>query len=247
MRPGRLGWGLGVAILYVAAAVASVGLLDLPSRPVFDGLAPLPPYRYVDPPPELEELNESPLDGSGTIDLGPDAGAATVATGDGQALVSVPQGAFQPPEGTGPDVVEVSITPLDPASLGPPPVDVRFDGNAYRVVATHTATEDPATPRRPLIVFLRYPLHSDRLLHWSGAAWERLPSNTILPSLQVWAETVELGEFVAAAPGSATPAPPGSAGPHWVTLAILAAVAALAAAVAGVVVRRQTSRSESPD
>lgn len=244
MRSGRPGWGLAVAILYAAALVASARLFGLPPRPVFDGLAPPPPYRYVNPPPELEELNEPPLDGAGTIDIGPDAGAATVATGDGQALVSVPRGAFRPPPGPGPAAVEVTITPLDPESLGPPPRDLRFDGNAYRVEATYAGSETPAEPTTPLTVFLRYPLHSDRLLRWSGTGWDRLTSNTILPSLQVWAETLELGDFVAAALDFATPPPP-AGGPHWTTLALLAAVAALAAAVSGLMVRRRSSRGDT--
>jgi hypothetical protein len=221
--------------------VVSVRLWGLPPRPIFDGLAPPPPYRWVNPPPELAAGNEQPLRGTGRIPLGPEGGAVTVATEDGQALVSVPRGGFGPPPGDGETVVRLTITPVDPAVLGPPPQDLRFDGNAYRVDAAYPGSNDTATPMGPPTVFLRYPLHADRLLRWSGTGWDALVSNRILPSLQVYAEAPELGTFVAATRDLGDPAPTPS-GPHWKTLGVLAAVAALIAAAAGFLARRRIRR-----
>lgn len=242
MRRHLFALGLAAALVYIVAAVLSVRAWNLPPRPLFDGLAPPPPYRWVDPPPEFEAGNQQPLGGEAVIGLGPEVGAMTVATEDGQALVSVPRRAFTPPPGGGNGGVRLTVTAVNPDLLGTAPGGLRFDGNAYHVTAQYTRSDAPVVLRQTLIVFLRYPVHADRLLRWSGTRWEALPSNAIRPSLQVWAETTEPGAFVAAAPAAA--APPSQA-PHWAALGLLVAGAAGAATIAGLFARRRLARRRS--
>jgi hypothetical protein len=238
VRPRALGWGLAAGALYVVVALATIRAWDLPPRPIFDGFAPPAPYRWVDPPPEFEAENQTPLGGERTFPIARAAGAQTVSTDDAQALVSIPSGAFASLTGT--EMVTVSITPVDPVELGPPPGGLRLDGNGYRVEARHPVTGSPAVPELPVIVFIRYPVHANRVLRWTGERWQALTSDLIPTALEVYAETPNLGTFVAAAPGSSAPAP----APHWVTLGLLAAGAAVVGAVAGLLARRRTAARE---
>jgi hypothetical protein len=228
---------VGAAVLYLAVALTSIRVWGLPPRPVFDGFAPPAPYRWVDPPPEVEAENQAPAGGERTFPIARTAGAQTVATQDAQALVSVPSGGFASLAGT--ETVTVRITPVDPLGLGPAPDGLRLNGNGYRVEAIHPETGAAATPSLPVIVFLRYPIHADRVLRWTGDRWQELPSDIIPTSLEVYAETRQLGTFVAAAPGSAA-APPAQS-PHWGTLGLLAAGAALVGATVGFLVRRRSA------
>lgn len=76
------------------------------------------PYRWVEPPPHLRSTNVAP---SGVRAA---AASGSVATPDGQAIVTLPAGV------TG----DVEIEPLDPGSLGAlADPDLEPDGNAYRV------------------------------------------------------------------------------------------------------------------
>lgn len=94
-------WLLGLAVLTLAWADGD---------PV--------PYRWVEPPPHLRSTNVAP---SGVRAAG---ASGSVATSDGQAIVTLPEGV------TG----DVEIEPLDPAGLGDLAVpELEPDGNAYRV------------------------------------------------------------------------------------------------------------------
>lgn len=220
----------------MVVALASIRAWDLPPRPVFDGFAPPAPYNWVEPPPEFEPDNQAPLHGELTFAIARAAGAQTVSTDDAQALVSVPSGAFASLAGT--DMVTVTLTPVDPLELGPPPGGLRLDGNGYRVEARHPETGAAVAPDLPVIIFLRYPVHADRVVRWTGDRWRALTSNIIPTSLEVYTETPDLGTFVAAAPASAVPAAPA---PHWATLGLLAAGAAVVGAVAGLLARRRVA------
>jgi hypothetical protein len=236
VSPRVLGWGVGAAALYVVVALASIRGWGLPPRPVFDGFAPPAPYNWVDPPPEFEAENKAPAGGELTFQTARSAGAQTVATDDAQALVSIPSGAFDSVTGT--ETVTVSITPVDPLELGQPPAGLRLDGNAYRVEARNPKSGTEVAPDQQVIVFLRYPVHADRVLRWTGERWQALDSEIISTSLEVYAQTRDLGSFVAAAPGTASPPPPA---PHWATIGLLAAGAAVVGATAGFLARRRSA------
>lgn len=213
----REGLAVGVAacIIYLVIGwlTASGGSWLL--RPIFDGLAPPPDYRWVSPPEELADDNKTPARGKGTIPFEAAGSAArSITTHDGQASVVFPAGALatQPEQAS----VEVNISPRDPVKAAPAPEDLTFDGNAYAVDANYQPSGQPATlssGQQPSVV-LRYPIFATRILQLNDSAWETLPSNAVPQSLQVFANVDSLGIFVAAGPPRPSPPRRGTT-PWW--------------------------------
>ena len=198
-RPGphrALAWGLAIGAAYVGV----VALSWSPTvRLLYDGLVPLPPYRWVTPPPERAKDNQPPQPGADTLALGPRGSpAAEVATGDDQALATFPAAALAPRPGE--SSVKVRLSPLDPLTLGTVPAGRRFDGNAYRIEATYAASAAPAVLTAPVTVVLRYPAHATLLLRAQDAGWQSLHTTRFDGSQQVLGPSNDLGVFVAASP-----------------------------------------------
>lgn len=195
---GWLAWGTAAALVYVAA-VACCCPQTRPARPLYDGYVPPPPYRWVRPPAAVARSNQLPAEGRGVVALTPQGSApAAVATDDEQAVVVFPKGAIEPRPGE--RSVEVRLTPLDPAGLGPAPPGVRYDGNAYRVTATYAISHRPAPLAAAVNVVLRYATGANVVLQRTGSGWTRLASTTIPINFQVYGPTRDLGVFVAAGP-----------------------------------------------
>ncbi|MGH2758634.1 MAG: hypothetical protein ACRDKJ_03615 [Actinomycetota bacterium] len=193
----RVLWGVVAVGTYVATALVASRNATLPTAPVFDGLAPPVPYRYVNPPADLAEENEPPLRAVGTLKLA-DAGsrARTVATADGQMLVVFADDAVASREGE--DEVTVRITPLDPGPLPEPPGGLVVSGNAYGVDARYTRSRDRAELEVPATVVIRYAQHGRDVLHLRGRSWRSLETERAEASFQLFAEASELGMFTAA-------------------------------------------------
>lgn len=219
--------------LYLAAVALTVRSGLLPVRPVFDGLAPLPPYRWVNPPAELARENQPPQPGRGTIPLTPTGSAyGSVVTGDGQVIVSASRDSFAPRVGE--REVVVTITPLEPATLAPPPRGLRFDGNAYRVDVVYATSGVVAPLRRAATVVLRYPIHATELLRAEGSdsGWALVTSYPLPASQQIYTQAgPRLGTYVAAGSPQV-----GGLWARWRLVVIIAVI--VAAAVAAVVALR---------
>jgi len=187
-------WGVTAALAYIGAVAVA---WPVPVRLLYDGLAPLPPYRWVHPPAERASDNQAPQLGTGTITFGPSGSrAAEVATGDDQALVTFPQSVIAPRSGA--PSVKVVITPLDPATVAPAPNGQRFDGNAYRIEANYATSAEPVILSGPVTVVLRYPVHGTLICRFTDPGWKTLPTNRFDGSQQVLANSDGLGIFVAA-------------------------------------------------
>ena len=224
----RLAWGLVAAICYLVVG-AQVWPVH-PLRLLYEGEAPPLPYRWVRPPANLPEPNQPPSPGSGEIPLTPTGSqSASILTDDGQAALILRFGAIAPRAGA--TAVKVTITPLDPRSIAPPPADMVFDGNAYRMEATYN-TGGPVTLVKPVTPVLRYPKHATVLLRSSGSGWVAQETHVVAGSLQMFGPTDALGVFVAAAPPSVSPAP-------WARYAVGAAAAGLVIVVAAVILVRR--------
>lgn len=220
----------GGAYLLAALLTSRAGLL--PIRPLYDGLAPPAPYRYVSPPPDLADENEEPLSAVGTLVLSPlGSNARTVSTADGQMLVVFQEGAVPPRDGE--DEVTVRITPIDPGPLPVSPEGLKLDGNAYTVRAFYSKSEVAADLRSTVTGVLRYPAHATLMLRQDGRSWTRLKTELAQASLQIFAETDELGTFIAAGP------PQRSRG--WI--AYVAAAGGVLAGAAGYYTGRRRGRS----
>jgi len=176
-------------------------------RLLYDGLAPLPPYRWVHPPAGRSD-NAPPLPAAGTIALDAQGSrGGEISTDDDQALVTFPDGAVAARPGE--SAFKVTITPLDPAAGAPAPTGRRFDGNAYRIDAVYAGSATPVILATPVTIVLRYPIHATQVLRSSGAEWTGLPTNRFDGSQQVLANSDQLGIFIAASGAQASGAGPG--------------------------------------
>lgn len=247
-------WGLVAVAVYVAGAAISASLSPLARRPLLDGLGPLAPYRWVDPPPDLADTNQRPLGADVTLSLGPDGSeSAVLFSGDNQITIVLASGTFAP---HGPDrSVRLEATPVAPASLDGDAGSLAFFGNAIRIEATYRPSGDPARRlEQPLDVILTYPatptLHA-RTHHIAvssdGRGWQALDSIDSLAQQQV--EASMDGPGYAAVVGRLTPttpsvSTPGTGSPSEATLpAVLLGAAALVAGIAGVVLIVRGGRS----
>lgn len=224
-----LAWGLAAAICYLV-----VGAQVWPANPLrllYEGEAPPLPYRWVRPPANLPEPNQPPAPGVGEIPLTPTGSqSASILTDDGQAALILRFGAISPHAGA--STVTVRITPLDPTSIAPPPANLVFDGNAYRMEATYN-TGGPANLVKPVTPVLRYPKHATVLLRFSGSGWIAQETHVVAGSLQLFGPSDALGVFVAAAPPRTPPIP-------WTRYAaVAAAVAGLMIALTATVLARR--------
>jgi hypothetical protein len=164
---------------------------------LYDGLVPLPPYHWVTPPLNLAKDNQPPGSGEAVLGLGPQGSPAlAVSTDDAQAAVTFAAGAIAPRPGD--SVVQITITPFDPAGLLPAPKGHTVDGNAYRVDAIYQDSHTPVTLVKPVTVAIEYPVHATEMLRLDGARWTVLTATRFPASQQVVTTATRLGTFVAA-------------------------------------------------
>jgi hypothetical protein len=199
MRDRVLSWGVVAAGFYILSAVL-VASIGQPVLPLFDGLGPPQPYRWVAPPPQAAATNEPATPGTGEVSLKGPAQNFFVTTEDGQAAIAGLSTVWARQPRQPRQSVTVNLTPLDPQDVGPPPRGLIFDGNAYQVEAVYTRSGDPAVLEDKVQVILRYPRRASVVLEATDSGWRRLESFVIRPSLQVYSEVQELGTFVAAGP-----------------------------------------------
>jgi hypothetical protein len=244
--------GLGIVLLYLAGAAVSGDASILTRRPLLDGLAPPTPYRWVNPPPDLAASNKPPASTRLTVDLGLGGSRlGAFSTSDGQVNLVLSEGAVPPRAGQ--TKVEVSIEPVDPATLGPVPAGLVGAGNAYRIRASYrpSGREIDALAGQSSIGLV-YPLLAAAvadpaghlvLISPDGRAWERLPSTDTPGTHQVSAQLPRTGYVQVGVPPS-TGEPAGDTRNRTLLLASGAAIAIVVAAV--LLRRREAARSAPP-
>jgi hypothetical protein len=250
-RPGRglaLLAGAALALAYVAAAVVAGRQTPLARRPLLDGLAPVPPYHWVKPPPELAAGNKPPSNADRAVRLGPTGSeVSAIATGDGQASLVLEANAFAPSPGQ--REVAVSVEPLDPAKVAPAPSGLVLAGNAYKISFAYRPSGKPAPLKGEATAVLIYPLlpipveslFDYTILASPGAgSWTRQASTVTPGSHQVATPLPAPGYLVVAVP----PAPPAAAqAPNRVPLIAGLAGAAAVIIVGAVVLARRLRAS----
>jgi hypothetical protein len=236
--------GLLAVLAYLAGSAMSGHQSPLARRPLLDGLAPPPPYRWVRPPPELTSVNKKPAGVISTVRLGPSGSeVSAISTGDGQANLVLDANAIAPSPGQ--REVEVAIEPVDPANLAAAPRDLVLAGNAYRIRFSYRPSGDPVTTMAgkatislvfPLLsIPVSSPFDTTVLGSPDGRHWTRQASTATPGSHQVASTVASPGYVIAAVP----PAPPDQAVPNRVPLlAGLAAASALIALAAVLLARR---------
>jgi len=208
----RFGTGAAAAMAYIAAAA-----LSWPSSGLvlYDAFWPALPYRWVHPPAETAKDNQPAQADSGVVPLG-QLGLSqprVVQTQDAQMQVTFPAGVVAIQSGA--TSVRVTIIPLDPSRGARPPTGLLIEGNLYRVEARYAPSGEPVALAGPVTVVIRYPRHAEAVLHSAGAGWAVLRATRYPGTLQVLANSDELGVFAAATPG-------GRALPEWLPYAAAA-------------------------
>ena len=193
---------MAAAGLLVGAALAVPGPARL-NRGLYDGISPMPPYQWARPPRELARDNRPPQPGRAVLDL--DAAGrspGSVATGDGQCTVIFNDGAVAaaPNDRT----LVVTITPLDPAAVAPPPPGMRFDGNACRFEAVYGGSGAAPRYRRTLTLVLRYASGGTEIVRavpGAPPAWQPLKTIRYAGHLHLLVgDIASLGTFASVAP-----------------------------------------------
>ena len=87
------------------------------------------------PPPDQASGNKQPGSAAKTLAFANQGASGFVATTDGQAQLIIGKRTFQVPGADGQTGVRMTITPLDPATLGAVPKPLAPNGNAYVVKA----------------------------------------------------------------------------------------------------------------
>lgn len=242
MSPRRRAAAVGVAVClaYLVGAMVSGSLGPASRRPILDGLAPPPLYKWVDPPPALASSNQPPSSGRSLIALDPTKGsAATVfSTRDFQASLALGEGAIAP---HGRDTkVQLVITPLAPKTDAIVPTGTQIAGNVIEVSATYEpsgASVGELHTRGEL--GLVYPLlfqgvgFMDTMLRSPDErSWSAIKSDDAIAQQSVHAAVNRLGLFaVGQSPVGPTSPPSGTGGTRngSIVVAILAAVVLIGA------------------
>ena len=233
MTRRTVAWGAVVVAVY--AAVALLLPSALPLRPVFDGLAPQLPYKWVSPPPDFVTGNVPPAGATQKLGL-PHNGTAevSVATPDGQATLILPEGAF-PPNKLDKDV-RIDVTPRNAARYGPPPSGLAYAGNAYDIRATYEPSGKRADPVLDATVLLGYATTATQIVLRTGSTWTTISTTDVPASLQVFAKTKKLGVIVPVGHRTSTSL-------RWWTLGIASGIAALLGGAFGLRERRRIGRT----
>lgn len=236
--PGRrtrsvvIGLIIGTAYLLVGGLSFRGGLL--PRVPVLDGLQPPAPYQWVKPPPDRAKDNKPPSGATGTIQLTSIGSAGSVSTPDNQATIIFDSNSVPVPPGQ--TSVSVTITPLDPDKVGPPPPGgYHYDSNAYRFDAAYEPSGRPLTTMTVTIV-LSFATSADHIFHWNGSGWDPL-STTPSAQNQLFAPANSLGIFATA--GTKVTAPPKQASPVILVLEVAAPFVVIAVVLIVVLGRRR--------
>jgi hypothetical protein len=130
-----------------------------------------------------------------------------VNTDDGQAVLIVPPDGIQARAGE--TSVRVTITPLDPATLGKPPAGMSYDGNAYRIDAVYSKSKQPAVipiakcpnsltqASKCATVVLRFVYAGAKdIYRRDGDSWTPLGATVTHAALQAYGDTNMFGTFV---------------------------------------------------
>jgi hypothetical protein len=248
--------GVAVTALYLVSAAVSGRLSPLARRPLLDGFAPPPPYRWVRPPPSLASTNEKPSSGRFSTTLG-QAGSepGVFSTDDSQASLALGPGAIQPSPGD--RSVLLQITPLAPAAGVSIPGGMVLSGNVYRFIASYRPSGSPVGPLATAgQLVLAYPAAADALLHRhtllrsdDGRTWEAVRSIDSIGQQLVQGNVGEMGYYAVgqAKPGTARHTSTGTIVYRIILIAgFLVVVAAIGVAELRIRGRRRRSRRPRP-
>lgn len=233
--------GVCFSAVYVSILAITMVATGRSVAPLFDGLTPPPPYRWVNPPPGYGR-NVKPHGTEATLPLG-DAGSGLAApTGvNGQVVLDLPDRAIARYQRD--TAVKVSFTPRDPQGLGALPPGLIPDGNDYDIRLSYQPSGAPITDLAlPGNVILSTPEPASVLLYSAdGHHWETIETQRVGGPDAVGGPFRHAGHYLAAIPGrGVTPA----RSSQWLSTARRVLIALLAAALLiNVAIRTRQRRS----
>ena len=213
---------LGAGILLVVAA-----RLVLPAAPpLYDGVVPITPYLWLDPPPG------DPGGATGaTADIAVRSGKSplvAVATPelDPQAQIFGPPGGLTVPAGA--RTIKVSIQPVPAEGVA---TDGHVDGNVYRITVTDehgVALTAPASARVSVVLRATDPARAEATIaRLSGASWQPLKTSSSGFGGSFISVVTDFGDFAVIVPGPG-PSTAATAGPTATDAAVVASGASAA-------------------
>jgi hypothetical protein len=195
----------------------------------------------VNPPPDRVKDNKPPNGVTGSISLTSIGSSGSVQTPDIQGQLLSDSNSI--PVLPGQTSVKVSIQPLDPDKVGPPPPGgFHYDSNAYKFDATYEPSGQPVTTMTVTIV-LSFATAADHIFRWNGSGWDPLPT-TPAGQNQLFAPADRLGTFVAA--GTATGTTAKQANPVVLVAEVAVPFAVIAVVLVVVLTRRRSSGIRRP-
>jgi hypothetical protein len=252
VRDSRRALVLGLVLAGVYVVMAAVGgrISPFARRPILDGFAPPPPYRWVSPPADLASTNKPPSAGRFTLGLDPGTGskADVFSTADGQVSLALGEGAIPPQPDQ--DSVGLTITPIAPEAGAEVPRKLQIAGNVYRIDAEYQPSGTPVVRlRSPARLVMAYPLpldvavyHHTMLYSKDGSSWSTLRSTDSLVGQLVHADVSELGFFAVGQAVLGTVSPSSPSGGGTVFVVVLVAGAAVLAVIVVAEIRRRARR-----
>jgi len=241
-RVGPLGLGVLLLGVYVLAVTGTLPF-GHNVRPLFEGIGPPPAYRWVKPPASLASGNVPPAPNDTDIPMGPTGSTQSGAQSeDNQLVLNLAPNAVppHPPDTT----LNVHVEPLDPATLGPVPADVRPNGNAYRVTMTYQPSGTPATTvAAPGNILLTIPLPAAGLLYSAdGRTWSNIGKQTVAGQPIVGGPFNAVGWFLGTTHQQAASSGGGGGSTGVIIVAVLVAVLAAALGLFPLLRRRVRSK-----
>jgi hypothetical protein len=237
--------GVILVAAYLGALALTVGSGADHVRPLYDGFAPPPSYRWVEPPSFFASGNVKPTALTTTVTLGRNGSeAAGIATPDGQFVLNLGSGAIAPSGDS--KKVRVTITPVPPSTLRRVPSPLRANGNAYRVAMAYDTGTKVSRLRHPGSLVMDIPeLGNDLFVTGPGTGWTKIPSNAVPPrQLSLAADFSTPGTYLAGTRLPELVAPSGASSDHSVAIGLgTAALTAVVLVAAFVLVRRRHRRA----
>ena len=244
--------GAALVLAYVAGAIVSGALDPSLRRPLLDGLAPPPAYRWVEPPPALASTNQRPASGRFSIQLDAKKGSApgVFSTKDFQFSLALALGAI-PPHGDDTSIA-LEATPLAPDRRAQLPTGMQIAGNVMRVRATYEPSGMPVDRFSPDgELGLVYPLlfqgvgYTDTVLRSDdGRAWTALETEDAAAQQSVHASVNAPGYY--AVGQTASPSSGGGSATGSRSIAVVIAIVAILVGAFAVLRRRSDRPAPRP-
>jgi hypothetical protein len=224
----RVGIGAALALVYLAAVVATMAWHQGHVRPLYEGFPPPQPYRWVDPPAVFASTNQKPTSVVATLRLGP-AGSqvAGVQTSDGQVVLGLATGAVAP---HGADTsVRMSIVPHAASTVGALPRGLYPNGNVYSITMTYEPSGTAvARLAKPATMTIQIPGIGHQLFtSTDGHAWQQVTAHNVLPTNLIMETLLRTPGYYLGGTNIPPPAPASSSSDVWRTVIGVAVLALL--------------------